>query len=99
MNSVTHQMNWEIEGLFAWYDDEPSLRCAVITGEGQKAFCAGSDLLEIETTQKALLDGRDAKMQNLGSFAPTGRFRWYLAEERQEAAVGCCKWAGFGRWV
>lgn len=61
MNSVTHQMNWEIESLFNWYDDEPSLRCAVITGEGQKAFCAGSDLIEIETAQKAKLEGRDAK--------------------------------------
>lgn len=61
MNSVTHQMNWEIEGLFNWYDEQPALRCAIITGEGQKAFCAGSDLIEIETAQRALLEGKDAK--------------------------------------
>jgi enoyl-CoA hydratase/carnithine racemase len=61
MNSITHQMNWEIEGLFAWYDEQPSLRCAIVTGEGSKAFCAGSDLIEIETAQKAMLEGRDAK--------------------------------------
>ena len=53
MNSITHTMNWELEALFAWYDEEPSLRAAVITGEGQKAFCAGSDLKEIEDAQKA----------------------------------------------
>ena len=62
MNSVTHTMNWELEALFAWYDEKPSLRVAVITGEGQKAFCAGSDLLEIESTQKAMLEGQDVKI-------------------------------------
>ena len=53
MNSITHTMNWEMETLFAWYDEEPSLRVAIITGEGQKAFCAGSDLKEIQEAQKA----------------------------------------------
>ncbi len=61
MNSVTHTMNWELEALFNWYDNEPSLRCAVITGEGSKAFCAGSDLLEIEHAQKATLNQSDVK--------------------------------------
>lgn len=58
MNSVNHMMNWEIENLFSWYDGEPSLRCAVVTGEGSKAFCAGSDLIEIEKAQKAKLTGQ-----------------------------------------
>ena len=30
-----------------WFDNEPSLRVAVVTGSGQKAFCAGSDLIEL----------------------------------------------------
>src|ERR1700761_5605349 len=61
MNSITHTMNWEIENLFQWYDNEPSLRCAVITGEGKKAFCAGSDLIEIESSQKAKLEGQEVQ--------------------------------------
>ena len=50
-------MNWELEALFKWFDDDTSLRVAIITGEGQKAFCAGSDLIEIESAQKAMLEG------------------------------------------
>ncbi|CZT22990.1 related to enoyl-CoA hydratase [Ramularia collo-cygni] len=56
MNSVTHTMNWQLESLFNWFDQEPSLRVAVITGSGTKAFCAGSDLLEIESAQAAMLE-------------------------------------------
>jgi enoyl-CoA hydratase/carnithine racemase len=56
MNSVTHTMNWQLESLFNWFDEESSLRVAVMTGSGSKAFCAGSDLLEIETAQQAMLE-------------------------------------------
>ena len=80
MNSVNHLMNWEMEALFTWYDAEPSLRCAVITGEGTKAFCAGSDLIEIEQTQKAILEGQDVRQAEtwlhqhpLGGFAGVSR--------------------------
>ncbi|CAK4034397.1 Enoyl- hydratase, mitochondrial [Lecanosticta acicola] len=57
MNSITHLMNWQIAALMDWYDAEPTLRCAVITGSGSKAFCAGSDLLEIESSREAKLQG------------------------------------------
>ena len=52
-------MNWELEALFQWYDEETSLRVAIITGEGSKAFCAGSDLIEIESAQKAKIEKHD----------------------------------------
>lgn len=82
MNSVTHTMNWELEALFKWYDEEPSLRAAVITGEGKKAFCAGSDLIEIEAAQKATLEGEHISKAEpwlhqhpLGGFAGMSRRR------------------------
>lgn len=59
MNSITHTMNWQVEALFTWYDEQPSLRAAIITGTGNKAFCAGSDLIEIESAQKAKLESHD----------------------------------------
>lgn len=69
-----------MEALFTWYDNEPSLRCAVITGEGTKAFCAGSDLIEIEHTQKSMLEGKAVKdaepwlhQHPLGGFAGCSR--------------------------
>lgn len=39
-------MNGHLEGhaLFEWFDTEPSLTVAIVTGAGPKAFCAGADL-------------------------------------------------------
>lgn len=80
MNSITHTMNWQIENLFDWYDNHPSLRVAVITGSGAKAFCAGSDLKEIEQAQQAKLGFQDPKKSEIwlhehpkGGFAGVSR--------------------------
>lgn len=45
LNAMTVTAQYELEALFAWFDREPSLRCAVVTGAG-RAFCAGMDLAE-----------------------------------------------------
>lgn len=36
-----------MHALFTWFDNAPDLNVAVITGEGDKAFCAGQDLIEL----------------------------------------------------
>lgn len=46
MNSIPTQAHWDAEAIFSWFDSEPSLRVAIITGAGEKAFCAGQDLIE-----------------------------------------------------
>lgn len=45
LNCIRNDMHFQLERLWAWYDAEPSLRCAIITGMG-RAFCAGADLKE-----------------------------------------------------
>lgn len=45
LNALRRQMHYELDKLWAWFDAEPALRCAVITGKG-RAFCAGADLKE-----------------------------------------------------
>ncbi|KAF4974449.1 hypothetical protein FZEAL_8649 [Fusarium zealandicum] len=45
LNALPRQMHFELDRLWSWYDAEPSLRCAVVTGKG-RAFCAGADLKE-----------------------------------------------------
>lgn len=47
MNSIPFKLHWMLDQVFKWYDEEPTLRAAVITGAGNKAFCAGQDLIEL----------------------------------------------------
>ena len=45
LNAIGTQGHWELHDLLDWYDNEPSLRCAILTGRG-RAFSAGADLKE-----------------------------------------------------
>lgn len=47
MNSIPFAGHWEMGSIFDWFDSEPNLRVAIITGAGEKAFCAGQDLIEL----------------------------------------------------
>ena len=43
LNCIDIPSHYELNTLFHWFDDEPGLRVAVVTGSG-RAFCAGADL-------------------------------------------------------
>ncbi|TFB01205.1 Carnitinyl-CoA dehydratase [Trichoderma ghanense] len=45
LNCIRHEMHHQLDRLWRWFDAEPALRCAVVTGMG-RAFCAGADLKE-----------------------------------------------------
>lgn len=46
-NAKNTKMGLELKGLFeAMYVDQENLRCIILTGAGDKAFCAGGDLKE-----------------------------------------------------
>ena len=51
-------LNREVrEGLFAaweWFENDPELRIAILTGAGSKSFCAGGDLKEMVETGMAV---------------------------------------------
>jgi enoyl-CoA hydratase/carnithine racemase len=44
-NSLSYASQWEADALLHWFDAEPALRVAIVTGTGT-AFCAGQDLIE-----------------------------------------------------
>ncbi|KAF2084823.1 enoyl-CoA hydratase-like protein [Saccharata proteae CBS 121410] len=44
-NSIPAPGHWEADAVFRWFDREPGLRVAVVTGVGERAFCAGQDLV------------------------------------------------------
>ncbi len=46
LNAMPTAQHTALSQLWAWYDAQPSLRCAVITGGDGRAFCAGADLRE-----------------------------------------------------
>lgn len=46
MNSIPVIGHWEGDAIYSWFDNEPELRVAIITGSGDKSFSAGADLIE-----------------------------------------------------
>lgn len=48
LNCLNTTANHQLHALYTWYDAEPTLRCAILTGTG-RAFCAGADLKEWDT--------------------------------------------------
>jgi enoyl-CoA hydratase/carnithine racemase len=47
MNSIPFAGHLEMGQVFDWFDREPNLRVAIVTGAGKKSFCAGQDLIEL----------------------------------------------------
>ncbi|KAL8391803.1 hypothetical protein RB595_002129 [Gaeumannomyces hyphopodioides] len=62
LNAIPTPQHAALAGLWRWYDNEPWLRCAVLTGSG-RAFCAGADLREWNGSHEAADKGATGKRQ------------------------------------
>ncbi|KAF4975481.1 hypothetical protein FZEAL_7744 [Fusarium zealandicum] len=56
LNAMTSVGEYDFEALWSWYDNEPWLRCAIVTGAG-RAFCAGMDLKEWNQINRRRAEG------------------------------------------
>lgn len=74
MNSIPFAGHWEMEQVFKWFDKEPNLRVAIVTGAGKKAFCAGQDLIELRKLRSSPVKPSPALMRHPpGGFAGISR--------------------------
>ncbi|CRG84616.1 hypothetical protein PISL3812_01878 [Talaromyces islandicus] len=71
-NALNYQAHWDADAIFRWFDKEPSLRVAVVTGKGSKAFCAGQDL--IEQGSRACAATEEGQEKQSGLSHPPGGF-------------------------
>ncbi|OJI86446.1 hypothetical protein ASPTUDRAFT_116651 [Aspergillus tubingensis CBS 134.48] len=49
LNSISTAGHHDLHAIWTWMDNEPSIRVGILTGSG-RAFCAGADLKEWNTT-------------------------------------------------
>lgn len=51
LNAVTHEMSLAIVAAVTWANESDDVRCVIITGAGERSFCAGSDIRELDNYQ------------------------------------------------
>lgn len=71
LNAMSTTAQWEMDSVWKWFDDEPKLSVAIITGTG-RAFSAGADLKE---WSNSMADDADPskRMGNAPAFKPLSR--------------------------
>ena len=74
MNSIPYEGHTEMGQVFDWFDNEPNLRVAIVTGAGTKSFCAGQDLIQLGNIRSGQLKMNPALMRHpLSGFAGLSR--------------------------
>ena len=66
MNALGDGMAGALSEAFEAYRDDPDARVAIITGAGNKAFCAGADLIETAQLREAHARGEEPPSQGMG---------------------------------
>jgi len=58
LNLVTVELTRKLDRALAAIEVDREVRCVIVTGTGERAFCAGSDVKEFESLQGRVGDGK-----------------------------------------
>jgi enoyl-CoA hydratase/carnithine racemase len=58
LNLVTVELTRSLDRALAAIEEDRAVRCVVVTGTGERAFCAGSDVKEFESLQGRVGEGK-----------------------------------------
>lgn len=58
LNLVTLELTRQLDATLAKIESDQSVRCVILTGTGDRAFCAGSDVREFESLQGRVGEGK-----------------------------------------
>lgn len=98
-NSLTPEMLCRLADAFPAFSSDAEMRVAVVTGEGDQAFCAGGDLartLPLMTGARAPEDEWDRRLlQDPLVLAASGLRDWPMHKPVVAAINGACRAAGF----
>jgi len=58
LNLVTVELTKVLDATLAEIESDPNVRCVIVTGTGERAFCAGSDVKEFESLRGRVGEGK-----------------------------------------
>ncbi|OCC23484.1 enoyl-CoA hydratase [Croceicoccus estronivorus] len=89
LNALNSQVLEELISAFTAFEADPDLRCAVITGSGEKAFAAGADIKEMADKPAADFYGEDFFAKWTSHLVKATRKPWIAAVNGFALGGGC----------
>jgi len=89
LNALNSQVLADLIDAFAAFEADPSQRCAVLTGSGEKAFAAGADIKEMADKPASDFFNQDFFAKWTSHFVKTTRKPWIAAVNGFALGGGC----------
>ncbi len=89
LNALNSSVLEELITAFAAFEADPSQRCAVLTGAGEKAFAAGADIKEMADKPAAEVYSQDFFARWTSHLVKTTRKPWIAAVNGFALGGGC----------
>ncbi|MCC6176934.1 MAG: enoyl-CoA hydratase/isomerase family protein [Chloroflexi bacterium] len=73
LNALSHALQTELDAALAAFDNDPDIRCIILSGTGEKAFSAGGDIHEMAALDPAILEEQNRARGDAGWLRATLR--------------------------